>query len=167
MNPMDPMTTGKALIPANDADTLRPASTDAMQADDVRPPHDLDHSAGAEGIDGSIAPTAAIDGSTPGITNGLPDGALTDLNTSPVHADGVAGTSGPGATGEPGTVRDFYKGRNLPPLPMTNDQLPSVLEKLGQPPFPKNKFPFLGFLASIYDHIAERAHLRQNGDKAE
>ena len=30
----------------------------------------------------------------------------------------------------------------------------SVLELLGPSPFPKNKFPFLGFLASVYDHVA-------------
>lgn len=60
-------------------------------------------------------------------------------------------------------VRDYYQGKALPPLPLSGDQSVSVLEKLGQPPFPRNKFPFLGFLASVYDHISERAHLRKNG----
>jgi hypothetical protein len=30
----------------------------------------------------------------------------------------------------------------------------SVLERLGPSPFPKSGFPFLGFLATVYDHIA-------------
>jgi hypothetical protein len=29
-----------------------------------------------------------------------------------------------------------------------------VLEKLGPPPFPRTGFPFVGFLATVYDHIA-------------
>ncbi len=30
----------------------------------------------------------------------------------------------------------------------------SVLECLGSPPFPKTGFPFIGFLATVYDHVA-------------
>jgi hypothetical protein len=30
----------------------------------------------------------------------------------------------------------------------------SALERLGPSPFPKSGFPFLGFLATVYDHIA-------------
>lgn len=33
-----------------------------------------------------------------------------------------------------------------------------ALQRLGPAPFPKSGFPFLGFLASIYEHLA--AHLR-------
>lgn len=32
---------------------------------------------------------------------------------------------------------------------------PSCLELLGSPPFPKTGFPFIGFLATIYDHVAD------------
>ncbi len=28
-----------------------------------------------------------------------------------------------------------------------------VLECLGPPPFPKTGFPFIGFLATVYDHV--------------
>jgi hypothetical protein len=30
----------------------------------------------------------------------------------------------------------------------------SALERLGPVPFPKSGFPFLGFLATVYDHVA-------------
>lgn len=32
--------------------------------------------------------------------------------------------------------------------------VPSALERLGPSPFPKSGFPFLGFLATVYDHVA-------------
>jgi hypothetical protein len=32
--------------------------------------------------------------------------------------------------------------------------LPPALERLGPSPFPKSGFPFLGFLATVYDHVA-------------
>ena len=35
-----------------------------------------------------------------------------------------------------------------------------VLEQLGPPPFPKTGFPFIGFLATIYDHVATHADRR-------
>lgn len=31
----------------------------------------------------------------------------------------------------------------------------SALQRLGPSPFPKGKFPFLGFLASVYEHVAQ------------
>jgi hypothetical protein len=43
------------------------------------------------------------------------------------------------------------------PLPEAPELPPgtlSVLERLGPSPFPKSGFPFLGFLATVYDHIA-------------
>jgi hypothetical protein len=40
---------------------------------------------------------------------------------------------------------------------------PSALERLGASPFPKNKFPFLGFLATVYDHVATHARARMTG----
>ena len=33
----------------------------------------------------------------------------------------------------------------------------SVLERLGPPPLPKNGFPLVGFLATVYDHVAVQA----------
>ena len=44
-----------------------------------------------------------------------------------------------------------------PPALKPDDNLPSALEKLGPSPFAKNRFPFLGFLATVYDHIAAQA----------
>lgn len=32
-----------------------------------------------------------------------------------------------------------------------------VLDALGPPPFPKTGFPFIGFLATVYDHVAAHA----------
>jgi hypothetical protein len=40
---------------------------------------------------------------------------------------------------------------------------PAVLERLGPAPFPKGKFPFLGFLATVYDHVAQHAQNRVKG----
>lgn len=34
---------------------------------------------------------------------------------------------------------------------------PPALEKLGPPPFPRGGFPLMGFLASVYEHVAARA----------
>lgn len=31
-----------------------------------------------------------------------------------------------------------------------------VLEQLGPPPFRKTNFPLMGFLASLYEHVAEQ-----------
>jgi hypothetical protein len=36
----------------------------------------------------------------------------------------------------------------------------AVLERLGPPPFAKSGFPFIGFLATIYDHVATHAGRR-------
>jgi len=40
---------------------------------------------------------------------------------------------------------------------------PAVLERLGPAPFPKGRFPFLGFLATVYDHVATHAQGRLKG----
>jgi hypothetical protein len=40
---------------------------------------------------------------------------------------------------------------NAPALP---PDVASALERLGPSPFPKSGFPFLGFLATVYDHVA-------------
>jgi hypothetical protein len=38
-----------------------------------------------------------------------------------------------------------------------------VLEQLGPPPFRKGSFPVIGFLASLYEHVA--AHVSEGGDQ--
>jgi hypothetical protein len=54
----------------------------------------------------------------------------------------------------------------LPPAPDLSPDLPSALERLGPSPFPKSGFPFLGFLATVYDHIAQHVgHVDQNDPK--
>src|SRR6476646_4566064 len=57
---------------------------------------------------------------------------------------------------------DFFRaGPDLDVLEVGGD-VPSVLERLGPSPFPKSKFPFLGFLATVYDHVASHARNRSN-----
>jgi hypothetical protein len=46
----------------------------------------------------------------------------------------------------------FWHVAPLPPRPQPRE-LPSALEKLGPSPFPKSRFPFLGFLATVYDQV--------------
>ncbi len=41
----------------------------------------------------------------------------------------------------------------LPPPSLA--KVKPVLERLGPSPFPQSRFPFVGFLATLYDHIAE------------
>jgi hypothetical protein len=49
-----------------------------------------------------------------------------------------------------------------PPPPPAPGDVP-VLQKLSNPPFPKGKFPLLGILASVYEHVTTvtRAQLRK------
>jgi hypothetical protein len=49
----------------------------------------------------------------------------------------------------------FWHAASLPLRP-TTPELPSALERLGPSPFSKSKFPFLGFLATVYDEVAGR-----------
>ena len=44
-----------------------------------------------------------------------------------------------------------------PPLPA---ETPSALERLGPTPFAKSGFPFLGFLATVYDHVASHCQVK-------
>ena len=55
----------------------------------------------------------------------------------------------------------FRAGPDVDVLELGGDA-PSVLERLGPSPFPKSKFPFLGFLATVYDHVATHARNRSN-----
>ena len=48
-----------------------------------------------------------------------------------------------------------------PPAPAAEP----ALQRLGPAPFPKSGFPFLGFLASIYEHLA--GHLRADRQRRE
>ena len=53
------------------------------------------------------------------------------------------------------TPDNFYAPQDeLPDPPELPAETPSALERLGPSPFPKAKFPFLGFLATVYDHVA-------------
>jgi len=38
--------------------------------------------------------------------------------------------------------------------PLIAPDMQSALERLGPVPFPKSGFPFLGFLATVYDQVA-------------
>lgn len=48
-------------------------------------------------------------------------------------------------------------GPDAAPLPDPAFQPPAALEQLGPPPFPRSGFPFIGFLATVYDHVAAQA----------
>jgi len=50
-----------------------------------------------------------------------------------------------------------------PPLVQTQ---PPALERLGPSPFPRSRFPFLGFLATVYDHVASHAGMLAARTKA-
>ena len=52
-----------------------------------------------------------------------------------------------------------------PPAIIADEQ--QVLERLGPPPFPKGKFPFVGFLAGVYEHVSQRASTRINAAQHE
>ena len=47
----------------------------------------------------------------------------------------------------------FWRSPPVQPRPEARE-LPSALERLGPSPFPKSRFPFLGFLATVYDQVA-------------
>ena len=49
----------------------------------------------------------------------------------------------------------FWQSPPIPPRPQVHD-VPSALERLGPSPFPKSKFPFLGFLATVYDEVVAK-----------
>jgi hypothetical protein len=52
--------------------------------------------------------------------------------------------------------RFWRAGEDLASLrrPAAGGAAPPALERLGASPFPKSKCPFLGFLATVYDHVA-------------
>jgi hypothetical protein len=58
----------------------------------------------------------------------------------------------------PSDPHTYWSPAPAPPLlPHGLEDAPSALERLGPSPFPKppkGSFPFLGFLATLYDHIS-------------
>lgn len=68
--------------------------------------------------------------------------------------------SNPSAADLTADPAEFYRMAADVALPELPADTPPALEKLGPAPFPRNKFPFLGFLASVYDHVATHANQR-------
>ena len=56
----------------------------------------------------------------------------------------------------------FWHPAEVPPRPAAGE-LPSALERLGASPFAKSKFPFLGFLATVYDQVAASVTRKTGG----
>ena len=58
----------------------------------------------------------------------------------------------------------FYRARpEAHTLSLAPDSEPKhVLEQLGPPPFRKTSFPLMGFLASLYEHVAAQISGRRN-----
>ncbi|MDQ3439176.1 MAG: hypothetical protein M3478_02360 [Planctomycetota bacterium] len=55
----------------------------------------------------------------------------------------------------------FYRaGPDIDALQPPSLDAPPALQRLGAAPFPKGKFPFLGFLATVYEHVAAHAQGR-------
>ena len=60
----------------------------------------------------------------------------------------------------------FSPAEVLPDAPDLPPETPAALERLGPSPFPKSGFPFLGFLATVYDHVASHVGPRPSTDAA-
>ena len=54
----------------------------------------------------------------------------------------------------------FRAGPDIDALTPPSPDAPPALSRLGAAPFPKGKFPFLGFLATVYEHVAAHAQGR-------
>ena len=54
----------------------------------------------------------------------------------------------------------FRAGTDIDALHAPAPDAPPALSRLGAAPFPKGKFPFLGFLATVYEHVAAHAQGR-------
>ena len=54
----------------------------------------------------------------------------------------------------------FRAGPDIDALEPPSPDAPPALQRLGAAPFPKGKFPFLGFLATVYEHVAAHAQGR-------
>jgi hypothetical protein len=77
-------------------------------------------------------------------------------------------TNPPPNTELPADPAAFYAaGPDLPHLaPPSLAELPSALERLGPSPFPRTGFPFLGFLATLYDQVATTSRPSQREGSA-
>lgn len=85
--------------------------------------------------------------------------------TPPVQPDLIGDTPAPpqasqpaGGLAPPPPPSEPAGGFPPPPPP----EKTSVLERLGSSPFARGKFPFLGILASIYEHVSEVTARRCN-----
>lgn len=54
----------------------------------------------------------------------------------------------------------FRAGPGIDALQPPSPDAPPALQRLGAAPFRKGKFPFLGFLATVYEHVAAHAQGR-------
>jgi hypothetical protein len=50
----------------------------------------------------------------------------------------------------------------IPQAPAIPADAPSALARLGPSPFPKSGFPFLGFLDTVYEHVATHVPAKQS-----
>ena len=80
-------------------------------------------------------------------------------------SDTVTDTAAPAPLELPRDPNTFWRAAQplsalQPPSPAA---VPSALERLGPSPFPKSKFPFLGFLATVYDHVASCMDQKRGG----
>jgi hypothetical protein len=57
----------------------------------------------------------------------------------------------------PGDPSAFYRAAQLPVATSPEHPTPSALDRLGSCPIPKYKFPLLGFLATVYEHVSAHA----------
>ncbi len=78
------------------------------------------------------------------------DKGSTEVDPRQVEADSSAPSDLPVTAldfwADPEDLAELAKNRSI----STDD----VLGTLGPPPFPKTGFPFIGFLATVYDHVA-------------
>jgi hypothetical protein len=88
------------------------------------------------------------------------------MDTERAHQDNPTLPGGDPPPAElPLSPRLFWSvGPDFDTVPEAPEVTPAdVLEQLGPPPFPKTGFPFIGFLATIYEHVATHADLRNPG----
>jgi len=78
------------------------------------------------------------------------DNGPVQLDPEQAETDSSAPADLPGSAldfwAEPEDLSELAKAKSI----STDD----VLGTLGPPPFPKTGFPFIGFLATVYDHVA-------------
>jgi hypothetical protein len=57
----------------------------------------------------------------------------------------------------PADPHHFYASGLMPAIAGVNAPSTSALDRLGSCPLPKYKFPLLGFLATVYEHVSAHA----------